>query len=297
MAKSIEERVLGLIRGQRLVKRGDRVMVAVSGGKDSSTTAWILAKHAEDLGIKVALLHLYQGIPRYSDNALKDVKKLADKLKVPLYVHHWEDEWGMGLPGIVGRMRKASCYICGILKRYYQNVLPLEMGYNVVATGHNLDDAVGFTINNLITGQFEYIARLSPVLPESELTPRKIKPLFWIQEKEILAFAEENNIPFSRCQCPFQQLAPTYHIRRAFDVVEERRPGTRKAFVKNVMRLVERAKVAPEESKPNKCKYCGAPTRGKICAVCKMKIRLGIKPERPRIQKEHVYVPEGAEGI
>jgi len=197
---------------------------------------------------------------------------------VPLYVHEWEKEWGTGLPGIVGKIRKASCYICGILKRYYQNVLPKKLGYNVVATGHNLDDSVGFIINNLITGQLSYIAKLSPVLPETDLSPRKIKPLFWMQEWEIKKFAEENGIPFAPCQCPFQKLAPTYRIRRAFDDVEAQRPGTRKSFVKNVTKLAKSAGISAEETKPNACRYCGAPTSGKVCAVCKMKIKMRIEP-------------------
>jgi len=278
MAKSVEERVLGLIMGEKLVKRGDRVMVAVSGGKDSAVAAWILAKHAEELGIDVALLHLDQQIGGYSNPARDAVERLARQLRVPTYIHEWEKEWGMGLGEIAKRLRKAPCSICGTLKRYYQNILPKKLGYNVVATGHNLDDSVGFIINNLITGQTEYIAKLAPMLKETELTVRKIKPLFWIQEWEIRKFAEDKGIPFTDARCPFQRTAPTYKIRRAFDEVETQRPGTRKAFVKNTMRLAKAADVRATETKPKACKYCGAPTNGEVCAVCRMKIKLGLKP-------------------
>ncbi len=282
MAKALEERVLGLIRGQKLVRRGDRVMVSVSGGKDSAVAAWILAKHAEDLGIGVALLHIDLGIPTYSRNTRKKVEDLAEKLEIPLYVHEVEKEWEMPLPGIVGRLRKASCYICGILKRYYQNTIPKALGYNVVATGHNLDDSVGFTLNNLITGQIDYIPKLSAVLPETELTVRKIKPLFWLQGSEILRYAEENGIPFAPCQCPFQKLSPTYMIRETFDRIEGIRPGAKKSIVKNVWRLVGQS---AKEEQPHACKYCGAPTRGRVCAVCKMKEKLGVEPGPVKIQE------------
>ncbi len=251
--------------------------MSVSGGKDSAVAAWILAKHAKDLGIDVALLHMYQGIPNYSDRIKKLVVQLAETLDIPLYIHNWEEEFGTGLPGIVGHMRKASCYICGTLKRYYQNILPKRMGYNVVATGHNLDDTVGFIVNNIITGQLSQIPRLSPVLPETELTPRKIKPLFWIQGNEALRYAEENGIPYALCQCPFQQLAPTFRIRQAFDDIEKMRPGAKKSFVKNAMRLAEGRKNI-NEGTPNKCRYCGAPTSGNVCAVCKIKMKMGLKP-------------------
>ncbi len=281
MPKSLEERVLGLIRGERLVRRGDRVLVSVSGGKDSAVAAWLLEKHAEELGIEVALLHMDQGIEKYSRAALDAVKALAQAIDVPLYVHRWEDEWGQPFYAVAEKLGRAPCSICGTLKRYYQNILAKRMGYNVVATGHNLDDAVGFIINNLITGQFEYIAKLSPVLPETELTVRKIKPLFWIQGQEIRTFAMGHNIPVSEEKCPFQRLAPTYKIRRAFDDVEAARPGTRRAFVRNVMRLVSSAQVREEKNKePRACKYCGAPTSGEVCAVCKMKMRVGVEPGR-----------------
>ena len=288
MAKGLEERVMGLIRGDRLVRRGDKVMVAVSGGKDSAVAAWILAKHAEELGIEVALLHLDQQIHEYSSDARKTVEKLAKQLSIPLYVHEWRKEWGTGLGEIAEKLHKAPCHICGVLKRYYQNIIPKKLGYNVVATGHNLDDSVGFIINNLINGQIEYIAKLAPMLPETELTVRKIKPLFWIQEWEIRKFADEHSIPYTNTRCPFQQFAPTYHIRRSFDVVEEKRPGTRKAFVKNVMKLARAVKKVNETKKPKACKYCGAPTNGDVCAVCKMKIKLGLEPGKivlPEVMK------------
>jgi len=261
--------------------------VSASGGKDSAVVAWILAKYAGDLGIEVGLMHIDLGIPTYSKNTRKAVEELADTLNVPLYVHEIEREWGMPLPGIVGRLRKAPCYVCGILKRYYQNVLPGPLGYNVVATGHNLDDSVGFIINNFITGQIEYIPKLSPVLPETELTVRKIKPLFWIQGSEALKYAEKNGIPYTPCRCPFQQPAPTFRIRQAFDDIEKMRPGAKKSFVKNAMRLAESRKNI-NERRPNKCRYCGAPTSGKICAVCKIKIRLGLEPGSTVLPKKVV---------
>lgn len=282
MAKGMEERVLGLIRGEKLVRRGDRVLISVSGGKDSAVAAWILAKHAEELGINVGLMHIDLGIPNYSKKTRNAVEELAKALNVPLYVHEIEKEWGMPLPRIVRQLRKASCYICGILKRYYQNALARELRYNVLATGHNLDDSVGFIVNNFITGQTEYIHKISPVLPETELTPRKIKPLFWIQGREILEYARENNVPFIACQCPFQKLSPTHMIRETFDRIEEIRPGAKKSLVKNVWRAVPEKK---ERTKPNACKYCGAPTLGKVCAVCRIKKKVGIKPGPVRVQK------------
>ena len=274
MARGLEERVLGLVRGKGLVKRGDRVLVSVSGGKDSAVAAWILARRAGELGTEVGLLHIDLGIPGYSDESRAAVKELQRALDVPLHVHEIEKEWGMPLPEIARRLGKAPCHVCGILKRYYQNALARELGYNVLATGHNLDDSVGFIVNNFITGQIEYIHKISPVLPETELSPRKIKPLFWIQGKEIVRYALENGIPFSRRKCPFQRQSPTHVIREAFDRIEEIRPGAKKSLVKNVWRAVPKGE---EESTPNACKYCGAPTSGKVCTVCRMKGRLGVQ--------------------
>ncbi len=292
MGKTLEERVLGLIKGQKLVRHGDKVMVAVSGGKDSAVVAWILAKHAKELGIDVALFHISQGIDHYSKPAENAVIELAELLGVPVYIHRWEKEWGTGLPEISKKLRRAPCHICGVLKRYYQNMVPRALGYNVVATGHNLDDSVGFIINNVINGQVEYIRRLAPVLPETPLTVRKIKPLFWIQEWEIRRFAMDNNIPFSTASCPFQKMAPTYKIRRAFDEVEVQRQGTRKAFVKNMLKIVGSSK-GVARSAPNRCEICGAPTSGRICAVCKMKMRVGIEPGPVVVDESGWITPKG----
>ena len=271
MEKGLEERVLGLLRGGKLVRKGDRVLVSVSGGKDSAVAAWVLAKRAGELGIDVGLLHIDLGIPGYSEESRAAVEALRERLDAPLHVHGIEKEWGLALPEIARKLKKAPCHVCGTLKRYYQNVLAKELGYNVLATGHNLDDSVGFIVNNFITGQVKQTHKISPLLPETELTPRKIKPLFWIQGRETEGYATEKGIPFTRCSCPFQKQSPTHVIREAFDRVEELRPGAKKSFVKNVLRALPGK---GETTSPSACELCGAPTSGKVCTVCRMKKKL-----------------------
>ena len=87
MAKGLEERVLGLLRGGKLLRKGDRVLVSVSGGKDSAVAAWVLAKRAGELGIDVGLLHIDLGIPGYSEESRAAVEALRERLDAPLHVH------------------------------------------------------------------------------------------------------------------------------------------------------------------------------------------------------------------
>jgi len=253
------------VKSQGMVKKGERVLVALSGGKDSVFLAYSLAQAFE-----IGLFHIDLGIGEFSKESREVVEGVAKDLGAPLFIYDLKKEWGLSLPEIARRLSKSPCSVCGTLKRYYSLYTAAKQGYDAVATGHNLDDVVSFLLYGAGTGQRPSLSPTTTTL----LGIRKIKPLFYFPEEKIETYAK--NLPHTRTSCPFGREAPTKAIRRCLKGIEERVPGFRKAlltfFLKNT---------PEEETSPNRCKYCGMPSYGNTCSVCKMRIKLGLPPEEP----------------
>lgn len=259
------EKVVLFVKSQGMIKRGEKVLVAISGGIDSAFTAHSLAKAFE-----IGLFHIDLGIEGFSEESRKAVEKLAEDLGAPLFIYDLKKEWGLSLPEIAEKLGQSTCSVCGTIKRYYLLYAAAKYGYKVIATGHNLDDIVSFLIYSAGTGQR---AALSPIT-ETALGIRKIKPLYYFTEEKIEKYAK--NLPYTKASCPFGENAPTKILRRCLKDIETVRPGFRKTLLNFFIGKMDRVKTMP-----NKCKYCGMPSSGSVCSVCRMRIKLGLPPEKP----------------
>jgi len=262
---NLRRKVLSFLYGNKLLRKGERLAIAVSGGKDSMVLAHLLR------GLKPLLIHINMGIGEYSEASESIVRDFAKEHRLPLKIYRLRDAWGMSIDEMAHKLRKAPCSVCGTIRRYYQNRIAVE-NECVLATGHTLDDTASFLVYSLTTGRIPYIA---PLLPEGKNIARKIKPLFYITESEIIAYANENQITYVNIHCPFEK-APAREIRRALQFVEAQRPGSLKTLVKTILKLSE-----PQKTEPVPCKYCGMPSYNGVCSVCKIRLRLGLDPEEP----------------
>ena len=124
------------IRRHRMFTREERVMVAVSGGKDSLALWDVLI----DEGYDTTGLYLDLGIFDYSVESRAKCEAFAARRQVPLVIRRVADDVGAPVPIIKQVTRRPPCSGCGLSKRYLMNRTALEQGLPVVATGHNLDD-------------------------------------------------------------------------------------------------------------------------------------------------------------
>ena len=177
-----------------LIESGDRVAVGLSGGKDSLTLLYALAAYRRFCSHPFELCAV--SIDPGSGCDFSPMEKLCDSLDVPYYIEKTD------IAPVVFDVRKEKnpCSLCAKMRRGALDNKLNELGYNVLALGHNADDLVETFLLGMI---FE--GRLTTLQPKSMMERAGIKlirPLIYVREKETEAFVRENNIPIVVNPCP-----------------------------------------------------------------------------------------------
>jgi len=254
------------IDAQRMLVAGERILVAVSGGKDSLALWDMLA----DLGHDTTGLYLGLGIGAYSDRSREKVEQFAAARGLPLRVVKLEDEQ-LAVPGVAAATRRAPCAACGTMKRHYFDAAAFAGGFDVLATGHNLDDEAARLLGNVLRWQKDHLARQRPVLPPSHPKfVRKVKPLYLTSEYETAVYAFMRGIDYIVDECPNAAGATQLLYKGALDRLEVASPGTKLAFVKEFLRSAQPAFAAVEQREPMECAGCGMPAYGVLCSFCSL---------------------------
>ena len=274
--RHVREQVARTIDSQRMIEPGERVLVAVSGGKDSLALWDVLA----ELGYSVDGLYLGLGIGEYSDESGEHARAFASERGLHLVEVDLPSDWGFDVPHGAAAARRAPCSACGLSKRHLFNKAALDGGYDVVATGHNLDDEAAVLFGNVMRWDLSYLGRQRPVLPETGGFARKVKPLVRLSERETAAYCVVRGIEYQIEECPMSAGNKHLAYKEALNGIEERSPGTKAAFyggfVDRVADLV--APVAESEKEGlHPCPGCGAPTSAELCAFCKLLEKAGAR--------------------
>jgi tRNA(Ile)-lysidine synthase TilS/MesJ len=148
---------------------GDRVLVAVSGGKDSLALWDILV----ELGYEADGLYIGLGIGGYSDRSGQMVRAFAEERGLTLHQVDLRADYDYDVPTAAKVTRRVPCSACGLSKRHLFDKAALDGGYDAVATGHNLDDEAAVLFGNTLRWQTEYLARQLPVLPARPGSPAR----------------------------------------------------------------------------------------------------------------------------
>ena len=163
----LPEQTERFIRKYMMFTHDEKVLVAVSGGKDSLSLWDLLLR----LGYRADGLYIGLGIDGgtgYSDASYLRTRQFADRHKLTLHVVDVEEEYGQTIPVLaVGSQRGQGkpCAVCGLTKRHVMNRIARDLGYDVLATGHNLDDEAAVLFGNTLNWSSEFLVRQGPVLP------------------------------------------------------------------------------------------------------------------------------------
>jgi tRNA-5-methyluridine54 2-sulfurtransferase len=271
------EQVTRTIEGFDMVRAGERVLVAVSGGKDS-LALWDLLL---DTGVDADGLYLGLGIGEYSDESGDCARRYAAGRGARLLEVDLPGDFGYDIPTGAAAARRAPCSACGLSKRHLFNQAALEGGYDVVATGHNLDDEAAVLFGNVLRWDLAYLGRQYPVLPGGDGFVRKVKPLIRLGEREMAAYCVLRGIDYIVEECPMAAGNRHLGYKDALNRIEVTSPGSKAAFyfgfLERVAPLVQPA-AEEERAALHPCPSCGAPTVSGVCAFCKLVERAGGTP-------------------
>jgi len=261
-----------------MIERGDRVLVAVSGGKDSLALWDVLI----ELGYDVDGLYVGLGIGDYSDASGDHARAFATTRDANLLEVDLPDTYGFDIPTGSNAARRAPCSACGLSKRHVFDTAAIKGGYDVLVTGHNLDDEAAVLFGNTMHWKTDYLGRQLPVLAAREGFPRKAKPLVRLTERETAAYCVLRGIDYIVDECPMAAGNKHLGYKEALNAVEARSPGTKHDFYFGFLaRAAERFRdeVVVEQEALVACERCGAPTPAGVCAFCRLTERAaGAQP-------------------
>ncbi len=263
------------IKKWRMFRRSEKVLVAVSGGKDSMTLWYLLSR----MGYNVTGLFINLGIDEFSEKAQFVVESFANSKGLKLTVVDLKKE-GIPIPDVIRVTRKKPCAVCGQIKRYYFNQVAIKEGFDAVATGHNLDDETSRLFANLLHWKVEYLLDQSPFLPEEKGFKRKVKPFYRLTEFEIAAYAFIHGIEYLMDACPFSKRATFSFYKKELNRIEHHSPGTKLDFYQGFLDsmrpilLSGSRSLGSDSSEMGFCRICGYPSFGELCSVCILKERV-----------------------
>jgi uncharacterized protein (TIGR00269 family) len=252
-----------------MIQPGERVLVAVSGGKDS-LGLWQLLR---ELGFEADGLYLGLGIGDYSDESGAYARTFASERNWPLVQIDLAEEYGFDIESGSRAAKRAPCSACGLSKRHLFNEAALRNGYDVLATGHNLDDEAAVLLGNVLRWQTEYLGRQLPVLPARNGFPRKVKPLVRLSERDMAAYCVLAGIDYIVEECPMAAGNKHLGYKEALNQIEAQSPGSKLDFYIGYLKRASSRFVSEAEAEQGNlapCERCGAPTTGQLCAFCKL---------------------------
>ncbi|NDB47306.1 MAG: TIGR00269 family protein [Nitrososphaeria archaeon] len=277
-SNSILRKTAKTISKYNMIQNNELVCVAVSGGKDSLALLHVLSNMAKNHNFRIHAITIDEGIPGYRDEALDIVKDFCAKLGVEHTVYPYKELFGLTLDESLKQHeddRLSSCSICGTFRRRAMDHAAKQIGANVIATGHNLDDTLQTFVINTLSGDTNKIGWMDPDTSENSL--RKIKPFCEIYESEIVFYAFTNNLPFQTEPCPHMNEGIRTEIREFLNKLENSHSGIKKNMYRSVLKVSQVMKESNYKERV-KCSNCGSECTGKICSVCKMIVDLQDQP-------------------
>ncbi len=257
-----------------MIKNDELVCVAVSGGKDSLALLHIMDHMSKNHNFRLEVVTIDEGIPGYRNEALEIVNNFCSKINVKHSVYSYKKLFDLTLDDALNlreNEKMSSCSICGTLRRRAMDYAAKDIGADVIATGHNLDDNLQSFFINLLSGDTNKIGWMGP--DTSKNTLRKIKPFCEIYESEIVFYAFTNQIPFQTEPCPHMNEGIRTEIREFLNSLETHHSGIKNNFFKSSLKISELVKNSNYKEK-RICPNCGNECTGKICAVCKLVLKL-----------------------
>lgn len=195
--KDIWSRFVKAVKEYELIEENDKIMVCISGGKDS----FLLAKCMQELKrhgkFKYDVCYVVMN-PGYADRNRELILKNAEELNIPI------EMFDSDIFEVVSNVDKSPCYLCARMRRGFLYSKAKELGCNKIALGHHFDDVIETTLLSMFYGS--EIKTMMPKLHSDNFEGMElIRPLYLVKEEAILAWKKKNDLTFLNCACKFTE--------------------------------------------------------------------------------------------
>ena len=196
--KDIFSKFIKAIRDYKLINENDKVMVCISGGKDS----FLLAKCIQELirhGMVPFEAKYVVMNPGYTDQNLAMIKKNAELMNIPIEIFTTD------IFAVSNKLNADNpCYLCARMRRGHLYNKAQEMGCNKIALGHHFNDVIETTLLSMFYG-----SEIKTMLPKLHSDNFKgidlIRPLYLVKEEDIIRWKNYNELTFLNCACKFTE--------------------------------------------------------------------------------------------
>ena len=226
MGSRLETKLLRLVgRASKdfdLLEHGDRVMVGVSGGKDSYTLLYLLREIQKRVpfDFKVIAVNLDQGHPGFPADMLRGWFEAQG------YEHRMVHKDTLSIVKDKVPEGKTYCSMCSRLRRGILYQVAHELGATKIALGHHRDDIIETLMLNLLyAGQ---IKAMAPRLVSDDQRNIVIRPLAYVAEEDIIEFSKEKAFPIIPCNlCGTQENLERQNVKRLIGHLHDRNPNVK----------------------------------------------------------------------
>ena len=259
--EEFERTVRNTIDEYGLIAPGERIAVAVSGGKDSLVVLTLVKRWFSD----VTAVAIDEGIAGYREHTLIDARRVCEAIGVPLVIRSYKDLCGMTLDEILHKKSLNPCTVCGTLRRHLLSVASKE--FDVLVTGHNADDEAQAVLMNIIKGNTEMFPRLGPTSGAgAQGFTRRVKPLYFCTEKEVMTYAFLQGLLDTFVECPNIGESYRHLIRDELNEYARTHPGIKERILRRF--LIAKQAYPRSTVLLARCDGCGEPSSGARCKAC-----------------------------
>jgi uncharacterized protein (TIGR00269 family) len=277
ITKKVEAQVKKTLQKAKISKN-KKILVAMSGGKDSASVAYLLDR----LGYKIEGFHIDLKIGDYSDRCRKAVEKLCSQLGIKLHVYDTKKKLGAGMCYIrtavqnkqdktsdgKNKIKLKNCAICGVIKKWIFNKESRRIGADYIATGHNLDDECQTFLMNIFKGSPKLSANTGVITRNTgnKKFVSRIKPLFYVAEGDVREYTRKLKLPVVYDKCPCALDSYRIQVRQFMNMLSEKEKLNIMNNFEKIYPLIEKKK----DTRMQYCEVCGEPARNKVCKKCEL---------------------------
>lgn len=276
-----ETEVHETITSNTLFRRGEKVCVAASGGKDSTVLAEVMTtlNARYDYGLELFLLSIDEGIAGYRDDSLETVKRNQQQYQLPLKILSYQDLYGWSMDEIVSHIgRRNNCTFCGVFRRQALDRGATLLGAHKIVTGHNGDDLAETVLLNILRGDAPRLQRCTQVTTGMEGALQRSKPFKYCYEKEIVMYAHYKKLDYFSTECIYSPYAYRGYAREFIKDLERVDPTT----LLNIIASGESLEIQEGVKMPTRgsCSRCGYVSSQALCKACVLLEQLHVMREQ-----------------